>query len=97
MCSNCGATDTSNWRRHPQTREMLCNGCGGWAGGAGWRGMRWVGTGCNEGGTGKWGEEGQVAGTLAFSLAVLVVVTVERVLEKPSQANPPSRLSACPT
>ncbi|KAI3428482.1 hypothetical protein D9Q98_007307 [Chlorella vulgaris] len=28
QCSHCKATDTSNWRRHPQTREMLCNACG---------------------------------------------------------------------
>jgi hypothetical protein len=28
QCSHCGATDTSNWRRHPLTREYLCNACG---------------------------------------------------------------------
>lgn len=28
VCTNCGVTETSNWRRHPQTRDMLCNACG---------------------------------------------------------------------
>ncbi len=28
QCSHCAATDTSNWRRHPLTREYLCNACG---------------------------------------------------------------------
>ncbi|KAJ7059685.1 hypothetical protein C8F01DRAFT_948363, partial [Mycena amicta] len=28
VCTLCGANKTSTWRRHPQTRERICNACG---------------------------------------------------------------------
>eukprot|EP00887_Chlorella_sp_A99_P004904 scaffold4.g4904.t1 len=28
VCTNCGATETSNWRRDPESRALLCNSCG---------------------------------------------------------------------
>ncbi|KAJ6493154.1 hypothetical protein C8R45DRAFT_1136134 [Mycena sanguinolenta] len=27
-CSNCGVDDTTQWRRHPETSDYLCNRCG---------------------------------------------------------------------
>ncbi|KAJ7055446.1 GATA123a, partial [Mycena amicta] len=28
VCARCGTNATSRWRRHPQTREWVCNACG---------------------------------------------------------------------
>ncbi|KAJ1721740.1 hypothetical protein LPJ53_003776 [Coemansia erecta] len=27
-CSNCKATETPSWRRHPESQDLLCNACG---------------------------------------------------------------------
>lgn len=39
-CAWCGVTETSNWRRHPEDRDMLlCNQVGACWGGSGWAGV----------------------------------------------------------
>ncbi|KAK6977189.1 hypothetical protein R3P38DRAFT_3125694 [Favolaschia claudopus] len=28
ICFECGGSETAQWRRHPETKVLLCNSCG---------------------------------------------------------------------